>query len=84
MTSPTPMSFPRKRELGPQPIANLMARLNLKPHDLVAASSEQITHKMIARAAKGRRLTQNVQYKILRAFNSATGKTCTLPDLFNY
>ena len=71
-------------DLGLQPIAALMAQARLKPHDLVAASGEQITHKMIARAVKGRRLTAHVQNKILRAVNNATGNTYLLKDLFNY
>jgi hypothetical protein len=32
------------RNLGAQPIAAIMAAHNLKPHDLVAASTEQLTH----------------------------------------
>ena len=46
-----------ERNLGPQPISGLLAELNLKPHDLVAASTQQLTHKMVSRACKGRRLT---------------------------
>ncbi|MBE0535522.1 MAG: hypothetical protein IH624_07620 [Phycisphaerae bacterium] len=78
------MTDEMERNLGPQPIADLMTAAGLSPHDLVAASTEQLTHKMISRACKGRRLTPNVQYKILRAMNAATEKTYTLPDLFNY
>jgi hypothetical protein len=73
-----------ERDLGEQPIAALLAELGLKSHDLVAASTEQITHKMVARACKGRRLTPNVQRKILNALNRATGSAYTLPQLFNY
>jgi len=73
-----------ERDLGEQPIAALLTSLNLKSHDLVAASTEQITHKMVARACKGRRLTPNVQRKILNALNRATGGAYTLDDLFNY
>ena len=73
-----------KRDLGEQPIAKAMALYGLKPHDLVASSTEQITHKMIGRALKGRRLTPNVQSKILDALNRATGKHHQLKDLFNY
>lgn len=73
-----------KRDLGPQPIAEIMARRNLKPHDLVAASTQQLTHKMVSRAAKGRRLTINAQLKVLNALNTATGKNYSLQDLFNY
>lgn len=43
-----------------------------------------MTHKMVARACKGRRLTSNVQSKILRALNAATGERYAMPDLFNY
>ena len=73
-----------ERNLGPQPIAEVMARHGLKAHDLVAASTEQLTHKMISRACKGRRLTPNVQTKVLLAVNAATGKNYKLGDLFRY
>ena len=71
-------------ELGEQPIAKIIAEHKLKPHDIVAVSTEQITHKMIAKAVKGRRLTPNVQLKILHALNKATNKEYLLKDLFNY
>ena len=73
-----------KRDLHEQPIAKIMALYGLKAHDLVASSTEQITHKMICRAVKGRRLTPNVQSKILNALNEAAGKQYQLKDLFNY
>jgi hypothetical protein len=72
------------RDLGEQPIARILAELGLKPHALVAASTEQITHKMVARACKGRRLTPRVQQKVLNALNAATGRGYALRDLFNY
>lgn len=71
-------------DLGEQPIAKVMAELGLKSHDLVNASTEQITHKMVAKAMKGRRLTPHVQRKILTALNKAAGKEYGLRDLFNY
>lgn len=73
-----------KRDLGEQPLSNIMARHGLRPHDIVAVSTEQITHKMIARAVKGRRLTPNVQRKILDAVNKAAKKNYSLEDLFTY
>ena len=73
-----------ERNLGEQPIARLMQELGLKANDLVTASTEQITHKMVARACKGRRLTLNAQSKVLRALNLASGKNFGLGDLFNY
>ena len=71
-------------DLGPQPIAAILSERNLKPHDLVAASTQQLTHKMVSRAAKGRRLTLNAQLKVLNALNTVTGKNYSLRDLFNY
>jgi hypothetical protein len=73
-----------ERDLGPQPIAAILAERNLKPHDLVAASTQQLTHKMVSCACKGRRLTLNTQTKVLNALNAATGKNYSLRDLFNY
>lgn len=73
-----------KRDLGEQPLAAIMAEKGLKPNDLVAASTEQITHKMVSRAAKGRRLTPHVQAKILAALNAVTGTAYSLKDLFTY
>lgn len=73
-----------ERDLGEQPIARIMAVDGLSPHDIVAASTRQITHKMISRAAKGRRLTPHVRLKILGALNKAAGKNYSLSDLFSY
>jgi len=73
-----------ERDLGEQPLAALLAERSLRSTDLVAASTEQITHKMVARACKGRRLTPNVQGKILRAYNAATSSQAAMGDLFNY
>jgi hypothetical protein len=69
---------------GPQPIIDIMAVHKLIPHDLVAASVDQITHKMIKRACSGRRLSQNVKLKIRNAINNAAKENYTLKDLFNY
>lgn len=80
----TPMNPETERNLGPQPIVQIMTEHGLKPHDLVAASTEQITHKMVARACKGRRLTSHVQGKILKAVNAAAERSYTLSDLFSY
>jgi hypothetical protein len=78
------MSAETERNLGEQPIARLLLELGLKPHDLVASSTEFITHKMVARACKGRRLTRNAQTKVLNALNRASAKNFALEDLFNY
>jgi hypothetical protein len=73
-----------ERNLGEQPIATIIREHNLKPHDLVAASVTPLTHKMVSRACKGRRLTLNTQSKVLAALNRATGKTYELRELFKY
>jgi len=73
-----------ERDFGEQPIAKIMVEYGLKPNDLVRNSTGQISHKMVARAAKGRRLTPHVQLKILNALNKAAEKNYSLKDLFNY
>ena len=78
------MTDATERHFGPQPIADLMQQLQLKVHDLVAASAEQLTHKMVARAIKGRRLTSNSKGIVQRAMNQATGNVYKQTQLFNY
>ena len=73
-----------ERNLNEQPIARILAENKLTNSDLVSASTENITYKMLSRACKGRRLTPHVQMKICNAMNRATGKTFTVEDLFNY
>ena len=63
-----------ERNLGEQPIARIMVEHGLKAHDLVAISTQQLTHKMVSRACKGRRLTPNVKSKIRNALNECAGK----------
>jgi hypothetical protein len=72
------------RNLGEQPLAAVMEALDLKPHDIVAASTAQMTHKMVARAMKGRRLKANVKCKVRDALNLAGGTSHCMADLFNY
>ncbi len=74
----------KHRDLGEQPLTRLMAARGLDAHDLVAASGEQLTHKMVARAMKGRRLTKNTMGKVLRAWNLAADEARPASDLFNY
>ena len=73
-----------ERDLGVQPLEGVLAEHGLSHHDVVAASTEQITHKMVNRACKGRRLGRRVQLKIRDAVNAATEGTYTLKDLFTY
>ena len=60
-----------EHEFGEQPIKKILDEHHLTPHDVVASSTEQITHKMIAKAVKGRQLTPHVKQKILTALNKA-------------
>jgi len=76
--------FAPRRELGEQPLARLMAERGLKPADLVEASTEQLTHKMVSRAMKGRRLTANTMDKVHRAWNLAAQSDDPRGVLFDY
>lgn len=73
-----------EKNLGEQPILKIMVARGLKPHDLVAHSDEQLTHKMVTRAMNGRRLTPHVQLKVRNALNNVVGKDYSLKDLFTY
>ncbi|MBN2640281.1 MAG: hypothetical protein JXR78_01370 [Victivallales bacterium] len=70
--------------LGEQPITSLMERHELTAHDLVAASTQQLTHKMVGKACKGRRLTTNIKMKVRNAISQAVGKEYKLTELFDY
>lgn len=72
-------------EMGVQPLERLMAELGLKNSDLVEHSREQLTHKMVAKGRKGRRLTLNAQLKILSALNRCRPeKKHSLEEIFTY
>lgn len=73
-----------ERNMGEQPFAEIMAKHELTPHDIVAASTELITHKMVTKAGKGRRLSPKVRTKVINALNKACGKEYTRKDLFTY
>ena len=70
--------------LGEQPIKKLLEKHGLKHHDLVVASEVQMTHKMVTRAEKGRRLTDNTKRIVLNAVNRACGAEYAMADLFDY
>ena len=78
------MNMEIERNLGEQPIAGIMASHDLKARDLVAISTQQLTHKMVSRACKGRRLTPNVKFKIRNALNECAGKGYSMDELFTY
>ena len=79
-------------DYGTQPLDSLMVEHSLSNSAVVEASPEPVTHKMINKARRGRRLSRKVQIKVLAAFNQAMAKSqpsedtpCyTFQDLFNY
>lgn len=70
--------------LGEQPISSVMERFELTAQDLVAASTQQLTHKMVGKACKGRRLTTNIKMKVRNAISQAVGKEYNITELFDY
>lgn len=79
------MNDDKQLNLGEQPIAGIMAQRQLGAHDLVAHSDGRVTHKMVARACKGRRLTPHSQRLVRDALNAACDDAnYGLEDLFNY
>lgn len=73
-----------KRNAGPQPLDSIMEELALKNHDLVEASGRGLTHKQVQKGRKGRRLTRNIQEKIVAALSSCTGSEYSRYQLFTY
>lgn len=59
------------REHGPQPLDELMEKWKLTNHQLVETSTEQLNHKQVQKARKGRQLTLTMMQKVCRAFNIA-------------
>lgn len=57
------------RDHGPQPLDGLMLRWNLTNHELVEVSTEQLNHKQVQKARKGRQLTLHLMQKMMRALN---------------
>jgi hypothetical protein len=73
-----------ERECGPQPLDKIMEERGLANHDLVAASKDGLTHKQVQKGRKGRRLTRNIQDKIVTALCTATAAGYARTDLFTY
>ena len=60
-----------ERDLGVQPLNRMMDEWGVGNHDLVEVSTEQLTHKQVQKARKGRRLSLKMMQKVTRAFNVA-------------
>lgn len=73
------------RQMGAQPLGQIMERLDLSHHDLVTASTEQLTHKQVRKARKGRRVSRKIQSRIEKALHAARPDSAYRIDhLFNY
>lgn len=83
------------RDHGTQPIDDLMTRWSITNHQLVEISPEQLNHKQVQKARKGRQLTLHLMQKVTRALNDAALGTLskeqqpgfvpyTHKQLFNY
>jgi uncharacterized protein YbcV (DUF1398 family) len=71
--------------LHPQPLDAIMIEYGLTNADLVKASTEQLTFKMVQKGRRGRRLTSNIQDKILTALMTAKPELkLRRRDLFRY
>ena len=74
----------KQLELGAQPLDRMMEELDLKNHDLVEASKDGLTHKQVNKGRKGRRLSRNIQDKIVAALCAVVDKEFCAGDLFTY
>ena len=63
----TQMADEIQRDLGLQPIDQLMKQWGVENHELVEVSTEQLTHKQVQKARKGRRVTMNIPRMIFNA-----------------
>lgn len=59
------------RDHGTQPLDRLMTSWRLQNHHLVEVSTEQLNHKQVQKARKGRQLTLHLMQKVARALNQA-------------
>ncbi|MDA3797779.1 MAG: hypothetical protein PF692_01730 [Kiritimatiellae bacterium] len=70
-----------------QPLDKILDELNISNHDLVAASDEHLTHKMVKKGRKGKTISRRIHFKILNALNSVTPDDSyeyKIKDLFTY
>jgi hypothetical protein len=77
------------RDLGTQPIDAIMTEHGLKNHDVRQMNRGGLTHKNVAKARKGRRLTPKLKVRITDALNAVlrqrgVEKQYFPKDLFNY
>lgn len=73
-------------ELGVQPLDGIIRALGVDNHALVEASSAPLTHKMVMKGRRGRRLTRKIQERIVAALNQlgTREEAYRLDELFTY
>lgn len=69
---------------GIQPVDSMMEAWGLGNHDMVDASPEQLTHKQVQRAKKGRVLTLAMMQKVTRTLNIAIWYRLTKEERESY
>jgi hypothetical protein len=75
------------RDHGPQPLDSLMTRWGLTNHQLVEHSVDQLNHKQVQRARKGRQLTLHLMQKLTATLNQVVLAGLTKeqrPDFVHY
>src|SRR3954462_7052238 len=75
--------------MGVQPIDAIMTEHGLKNHDVMQMNRGGLTHKHVAKARKGRRLTPKIKVRVTQALNAALKqrgieREFVPKDLFNY
>ena len=80
------MTEENSMNVGVQPLDAIMTEKEISNHDLVAAVPPGfITHKQVQKARKGRRLTTNMQEKVLEAVNAySKPEVYEFKELFTY
>ena len=80
----------KQLEFGIQPLDAIIEDFSFKNSDLVQASEEQLTHKIVRKARNGRKISSKLQRKVLNALNAKIlyvepeASPYTLAQLFNY
>jgi hypothetical protein len=70
--------------LIPQPLDAMMTRLGISNADLVRASVEQLSFKMVQKGRRGKHISVNIQNKILRAIKAVRPtEAVSLKELFH-
>ncbi len=73
-----------EKNLGEQPLKAILEEKKLSTKDLLSASRVPMTFKLVARACKGRRLTNRSKKVVLEALQLATDHVYKMTDIFNY